>query len=176
MSLAVVALSLRGFQVLFAIVVLGVTATLLKGQVYGAPPATLSFTAFAGAVSLIGAFVGIAGNWMEMLRGIIIFAVDGVLTLINLAAGLLIAIKLKGPNCSDKSVENRYKLIEIDLLNEGTYKENGDTYYGVYDNDNIDDLNQRCTQNQADSAFLFLTAIVLIASILITWLRLKNHK
>jgi hypothetical protein len=89
MAIQVVSLALRGFQVLFAVIVIGVTADLIKGQVFGSAPASFGFTTFAGSVALIGAAVGIAANWIESLNGAITWGVDTFTAIVNLAAGVV---------------------------------------------------------------------------------------
>ncbi|KAF2741384.1 hypothetical protein EJ04DRAFT_571486 [Polyplosphaeria fusca] len=172
MAIGIANLAVRGFQVLFAIVVLGVTGTLISGQDTRLEkvPATYGFITFAGAVAMIGAAVGIAANWVEMLNGAITWGVDGVIALINLAAGVLIAYKLRGIDCGKTETEEEVKKkFYNNLLNAGEK----DDYFGVSSKGEIE---KRCRQAQADTAFLFLTVVILVAAILVTWFRMRNHK
>lgn len=82
-------LALRGFQLLFGIVVLGLSATLIAGHRWGGLPATLGFAAFVGAVIIIGSIIGIASKWVSMLEGKIGMLIDAVVALIATAGGIV---------------------------------------------------------------------------------------
>jgi hypothetical protein len=64
------------------------------------------------------------------------------------------------------------------LINGGTRgkKEYGyeNSYYFTFGDAGIKMIVGRCKKNQADSAFMFLTVIVLLASITMTYLRMKK--
>lgn len=93
------------------------------------------------------------------------------------------AIKLKGIKCqvSDNNGLTGQKMIANYLINGGTDgKDNYDQPFCYYCGHvqelekDIPILEGRCKKNQADSAFMFLTVIVLIASITMTYLRMKK--
>ncbi|PSN70296.1 hypothetical protein BS50DRAFT_585733 [Corynespora cassiicola Philippines] len=162
---------LRCAQALFAVVVIGLTATLIKGQVTNnSLPVVFGYAAFVGAASLVGAFVGIAGRFMDILQSIVGLGIDAFILLLNLAGGVIIAVKLIGLKCSDGSPESWDKMERNDLLNGGSATMDGVTQPGYYDGK----LNIRCKQNQADAAFMFLTAIVLIASVTSSYLHARR--
>lgn len=85
----IVNFAIRGFQALFAIIILGLSVDLVRGQKYGDLPATLGFAAFVGGVSIVAVVIGIASTWVEALQGIIGAGIDGVVAVINLAGGVV---------------------------------------------------------------------------------------
>lgn len=83
---------------------------------------------------------------------------------------MTIAVKLKGINCSHSDDEERFKMHSNPLLNGGCVDIKGAPFCGYDDGT----LNTRCKQNQADSAFMFLTVVILIAAVTMTLLHLKR--
>jgi hypothetical protein len=89
----IVNFALRGAQILFAVVVLGLSVDLIRGQKGdGSLPGTLGYAAFVGGVSLLGAFIGLASTWIDFLQGVIGATIDSFLIGINLAGGIVSAI------------------------------------------------------------------------------------
>lgn len=86
---AIITLALRGTQALFAVVVLGLSVGLITDHKTGSLPITLGYAAFVGGISLLGAFIGIAANWVELLQGIIGAGIDAFLTILNIAGGIV---------------------------------------------------------------------------------------
>lgn len=84
----VVAFAIRGVQALFAIVVFGLSTTLIKGHKVGSLPLTLGFVAFVGGVSFVAALLGIASHWIKVLQGKVGMVVDAVIVGLNLAGGI----------------------------------------------------------------------------------------
>jgi hypothetical protein len=87
----------------------------------------------------------------------------------------MIASKLQGKNCSDKSFKNRAgdgaypyigSLASIDILNRGCKQFSAATgpYWecgnSPFDDDRKDQPNVRCSQSRTDSVFMFLTVTV----------------
>jgi hypothetical protein len=91
---SIVNFALRGFQALFAIVVLGLSITLIRGHEWGSLPASLGFGAFVGGISLVAALIGLAATWVEFLGGLIGLVIDGVIALINIAGGVVCTLNL----------------------------------------------------------------------------------
>ncbi|KAF2275922.1 uncharacterized protein EI97DRAFT_433858 [Westerdykella ornata] len=170
MTSPVINFVLRGAQLLFAIVVLGLSVDLVRGHNYGSLPVTLGFAAFVGGVSVVGALLGLAATWVEALNSIIGAGIDIIVALINLAGGVLIAIKLKGADCSGTSDRNRFELNKISIINGGCEKEK--CWYATLGE--LGKLNERCRQNTADSAFMFLLVITLLASATVTFLHARK--
>jgi len=86
---AIITFALRGAQVLFSVVVLGLSVGLIMDHKTGGLPATLGYVAFVGGISLLGAFIGIAAHWVELLQGIIGAGIDAFLTVLNIAGGIV---------------------------------------------------------------------------------------
>lgn len=88
---------LRGLQMLFGIVVLGLSITLIKGQskrwddgrTAPAPPTILPLAAAIGAVSLAAAIFSLVIAWTNLLREYIEMAVDVVVILLNIVGGVV---------------------------------------------------------------------------------------
>jgi uncharacterized membrane protein len=94
---------LRGLQILFAIVVLGISATLVKthnsvadaerkaqnGATFSKAPAILSLFVAIGAFSLIAAVFNLCISWTEFLREYVEMFVDLVVILANAVGGMV---------------------------------------------------------------------------------------
>ena len=72
---------------LFAIIILGLTVTLMREHHIGSLPKTLGFAAFVAAVSVIGAIVGFASIWVSSLQGVIGLVIDAVVVIVNSIGG-----------------------------------------------------------------------------------------
>ncbi|KAH7078887.1 marvel domain-containing protein [Paraphoma chrysanthemicola] len=183
---------LRGFQILFAIV-LGLSVTLVKDHNdhggatdFPSAPAILPISTGIGAISLVAAVLSLAIAWTSFLREYIEMLVDVVIVMINIVGGTIIAIKLKGAKCADSSEENRFGkdrtypyaggLASIDLLNGGCMKQDGEGGCFNVAKGRWGKLNTRCMQSQADSVFMFHTVVVLFGTIALTFLRLKSDR
>lgn len=80
---------LRSFQALFAIVVIGLSVTLIRGHHWGNLPVVLGFSAFVGGLSFLTAIVGLAAAWFSFLEGTVGLIIDGVVAVINIAGGIV---------------------------------------------------------------------------------------
>jgi len=138
----------RAFQFLFAIIVLGLSATLAKGQVQGSVPATIGYGSFTGGLGFLAAAVGFAALFVGFLDGIISWALDGLAGVAFLAGGIAFAVGLRGTDCSDINTT-----VNNSLLN-GVCSDNN------CDGDSVGQIEQkiqsRCTSAKADAAFMFL--------------------
>lgn len=76
-------------QFLFAIVVLGVSVTLAKHQVYNSVPAATGYSAFTGGLGILAALVGFVALFASSLDGIVTWVLDGLASLAFLAGGLV---------------------------------------------------------------------------------------
>ncbi|KAF2440785.1 hypothetical protein P171DRAFT_395514 [Karstenula rhodostoma CBS 690.94] len=171
--------ALRGFQVLFAAVVLGLSVGMIKGQGPGLnSPISLRYTAFVGGVSFLTAIIGIAAEWISVLQGMVGLVIDALVTLLNIAGGVLLAIQIGVPKCSDASDENRLKLYHNHLFNGGCYKDLPKVADELQCWNGFDgregQLNARCKEAQADTVFLFFTVAILLVSATMTFLRTKK--
>ncbi|KAJ4984133.1 hypothetical protein SVAN01_10365 [Stagonosporopsis vannaccii] len=154
----------RGTQALFAVVVFGLSTTLIKGHKVGSLPSTLGFVAFVGGISFVAALLGVASHWIQVLQGKVGVLMDAVIAGLNVAGGILLAIKLKGVQCADNDCnetwdewDNCAKLISSDILCGGISKQD-DIEYCYWWKDNLKMVASRCKMSQADSVFMFLTA------------------
>ena len=77
-------------QLIFGAIVLGLSITLIKGQIFGSAPSQTDFSAFAGGWAMFVALLGIlATTIFGALEGIPILALDVLATLFLLAAGIV---------------------------------------------------------------------------------------
>jgi|SRR5690242_5788185 len=81
--------AIRGTQALFAIVVFGLSTTLIKGHKFGSLPSTLGFVAFVGGISFVTALLGIASHWVKILQGKAGMLIDVVIAGLNVAGGVV---------------------------------------------------------------------------------------
>jgi len=82
-------LILRICQLIFAVIVLGLSVKAAQWQWQGPVPATTAFSAFAGAFTLLVALVGIAAIWLSAIPSIIMSGIDGLAALLLLAGGIV---------------------------------------------------------------------------------------
>jgi hypothetical protein len=89
---------LRGFQMLFSIVVLGLSVTLVKTYAGGWPkqteerpsaPWTLSLATAIGALSLVAAVFSLVVAWTNLLREYIEMVVDVIVVVANMVGGVV---------------------------------------------------------------------------------------
>ncbi|KAI8938023.1 hypothetical protein NX059_005697 [Plenodomus lindquistii] len=168
---------LRGFQALFAIVVIGLSVTLIRGHHWGSLPWQLGFACFAGGLAFVAALIGLAGSFISLLEGMVGLIIDGVVAVINILGGIIMAVKLDGVKCENKgSVDNGIKIVENELFNGGT--RNGVTWveYQYQENEKkyVDVVLGHCREVQADTVFMFLTAVVFLVSGVLLFLRARK--
>lgn len=82
-------LIIRIFQLLFAIVVLGLSVHAANWQQIGSVPTTTAYCAFAGAFALLVTIVGFASIWVTAIPKIIMSGLDGLTALLLLAGGIV---------------------------------------------------------------------------------------
>ena len=85
----IVSLSLRAAEAVFGAVVLGLAITLIKGQGISKSPAATNYAAFVGGFTIVGALVGVAAVWVEVLQSVLGIAIDALVLLFNLAGGIV---------------------------------------------------------------------------------------
>jgi hypothetical protein len=86
---ALVNFALRGTQIIFAAIVTGLSIDLARGHHWGGLPVILGYVCFVGCVSLLAGFAGLAASWITILQGKIGLLMDGFITIVNLAGGLV---------------------------------------------------------------------------------------
>lgn len=160
----------RGVQLICAAVVLGLSISLIKGQVFDSV-AAINYAAFTGGWGMLAALIGIAAIFIEPLQGLIMAAVDGFATLFLLAGGIAIAVKLRNVSCSSNSERNQYKLCGNDLTSGGTIKDKQGNPRCALDDD---DMLSRCKKNSADAAFMIITAVVTIGTLAMALMAMKR--
>ncbi|KAF1958588.1 hypothetical protein CC80DRAFT_15101 [Byssothecium circinans] len=171
---AILNFPIRGAQIVFAVIVTGLSINLAHGHEWGSAPFVLGYVSFVGCITLLGALAGLAAMWVDFLQGVIGMALDGLILILNLAGGVVVAVKLDGVKCdkiTDGPSVNNGKLLRNGLINGGWKK---DTCYWCTQPDGVDVMLSRCKQNQADSAFMILTVIVLLVSLVLAFLRSKK--
>lgn len=82
-------LIIRIFQLLFAIVVLGLSVHAANWQQIGSVPTTTAYCAFAGAFALLVTIIGFASIWITAIPKIIMSGLDGLTALLLLAGGIV---------------------------------------------------------------------------------------
>ncbi|KAF1947347.1 hypothetical protein EJ02DRAFT_449925 [Clathrospora elynae] len=162
----------RGLQALFGIVVLGISVSLIRGHHWGGLPASLGFAASVGGVTILGAAIGVMAMFVSFLDGVVGLAIDGVIAIVNVAGGILLALKLSGVNCTEATQDNFEKLVGNTIINGGC-RAKGDCWY-FYNENNPETMISRCKSTQADDVFMFLTVAVLAVSGLLAFLRMKK--
>ncbi|KAK1057538.1 hypothetical protein LTR12_008689 [Friedmanniomyces endolithicus] len=155
----------RAFQLLCGAIVLGLSISAIKWQYFGSAPATTSYSAFAGAFSVLAALIGIATSFVEAIPEIIMVGVDGLAAVLLLAGGLAFAVGLKGVTCNND--ESTY---QSSLLNGGCQKSGGEDYCAVPSENTHAVLSGRCRTAEADSAFLFLGFLASLAAAVLCFL------
>ncbi|KAI9685175.1 MAG: hypothetical protein M1822_004762 [Bathelium mastoideum] len=145
-------LGARFFQILFAIIVLGISSTMAKWQTFGSAPATTVYGAFTGGFALLIGLVGAVSIFLEVIPAIIVAGADALAAVLTLAAGIAYAVTMRGVHCSD--VGTTYNNV---LLDGGSIKAKGGPLFGY---DSPVETIGRCRKAEADYAFMFLTFAV----------------
>ncbi|KAK4988441.1 hypothetical protein LTR50_003955 [Elasticomyces elasticus] len=160
---------LRFVQIAFAGIVLGLSISLARHQLIGPVPATTSYSAFAGAFAMLAALIGVAAIFVEVIQGLIMPIIDALAALLLLAAGIAIAVGLKGVSCTKP-----FTMIPNKLLNGGgCVTLDGDGGYGCAWKDN-NDLKGRCQKAEVDAVFVFLAFLVTLGLIGLAFLSRKR--
>ncbi|KAF2430239.1 hypothetical protein EJ08DRAFT_660972 [Tothia fuscella] len=169
MAFKIIPTTLRAFQLLFSIIVLGLSISLIKGQHVGGAPIRQGYSAFAGALGMVAAIYGLVVVFVESLAfgGIVSWAVDGFTSLALLAGGIIMALGLRGTKCGDQ-----YTLYKNELIAGGNVPWKSGTA-GYYHGDPAM-LKKRCTQNTAEVSFEFLACIFFV--ITLGWSMFNRNK
>lgn len=87
--MSIITLGLRGAQVVFAAIVLGLSVALVKGYGPGHAPSLLDYGAFCGGATFVVAIVGVATCFWDGIAGIIMLVLDGITCFFLLAGGIV---------------------------------------------------------------------------------------
>ncbi|KAI1803517.1 marvel domain-containing protein [Daldinia bambusicola] len=166
--LKLAALGVRGFLLLFSAVVLGLSVTLAKQQVEGAPPSETSFGSFCGAFGILVSLVGIAALFIDKVPAIVPMIADGLATALYLAGAIALTVALKPiPSCTGDDYESRIARFTNKLLTGGCQTVGGfDVCPGRPDENG---LKSRCQRVQADYVFEYLGFAFGVAIIALTF-------
>jgi hypothetical protein len=83
-------------QLIFSVVVLGLSVVLITQYGEGHAPSILDYGAFCGGAALVIAAVGIVAAFVEALQGTIMMILDGITTFF-LLAGAIVSSDLSFP-------------------------------------------------------------------------------
>ncbi|KAK4218641.1 marvel domain-containing protein [Rhypophila decipiens] len=180
--LSAVAIGLRGFQFLFSVVVLGLAATLISGQVVGNSPTTTRYSTFTGGFGLIVAAVGVAGLFISAIPELIVLGLDALAGVFFIAGGIAWAIGLKGVTCSlnGDSTNNEYiAALNNELINQGSIDTSEGKGYGVYKdttdiNVAIERLAGNCKKGLSDEVMQFILFAIAIGLIVLGYIRMRK--
>ncbi|KAG7008534.1 hypothetical protein G7Y79_00005g016750 [Physcia stellaris] len=143
----IIPLALRGAQIFFGILILGLSGHLVASQRYGGAPATTNYEVFVGILCLLVALIGLAASFVSAIGGIIMFVLDGLTCLFLFAGGVAFAARIP-INCGCSEAHSMCThLTHNNIVNGGV-----DGQHNVDQNVNRVD---RCRQAQADTAFIW---------------------
>ncbi|KAI9719547.1 MAG: hypothetical protein M1828_006176 [Chrysothrix sp. TS-e1954] len=172
----IVQLALRGIQIAFAAIVLGLSESLVHGQIFGNAPGTTHVCSFNGAWGLFVAFIGIAAAFIEKIPGLVMIILDGIAVIFWLAGSIAMAAKLGvhscDPNGDGQNIAkgaNAYTQ-NNEVIDAGTYSRNGRDYVR-----RTVDFEGRCRMAQADDAFLFFGLACFTASLVLDFLSSRGR-
>ncbi|GLI73773.1 hypothetical protein PoHVEF18_002002 [Penicillium ochrochloron] len=157
----------RFLQILFSIVVLVLSISLARQQKYGKVPSQTSYAAFTGALGIIASVIGIASLFVEKLRGVFTWVLDGVTGIALLAAGVAFSVALKGVDCNNTSTDG--PTWDNPLISGGCYEDKDNKWCadkGV--------VHSRCVRAEADAAFMFLAFLACIGVLIVSFLTRRN--
>ncbi|KAK3398849.1 marvel domain-containing protein [Sordaria brevicollis] len=179
MVLAGVSLGLRGLQILFGAVIVGLSAHFITSQRIGSAPTTTKYSVFTGAYGIIEGLFGIAALFASFIPDVVVLGADAVGALVLLAGGIAWAIGTRSVSCTD--IRKADKIVNNDLLNQGKQKYKGEWIYGIF-HDNPSEkeawsrLQDSCKRGLADEIFQFLGFAVLVGLVVVGWLRWRGGR
>jgi hypothetical protein len=179
----IVTLAIRVLSLIFAAVVLALSAVLIKDFGPGKGPALIGYGAFCGGAGLVIGAVGVIACFFDKLQGIIMLALDAFASFFLLAGGIVrppfpfyldhsltkvtqaFAVTIKVGSCTD--------ILYLNGHSNPFAPSQDKVFPGVGDNAEkyakaiLDDATYRCRMSQADTAIIwflfgtFLAALVL---------------
>ncbi|KAK3338549.1 marvel domain-containing protein [Neurospora tetraspora] len=177
--LAGLCLGLRGLQIVFGAVIIGLSASFITAQKVGSAATTTQYSVFTGAYGILEGFLGIAALFLSFIPDIVVLGADAIGALVLLAGGIAWAIGTRGVSCTDPT--KVMKILDNNLLNQGKRKYKGDWYYGILYGDPNEKtawsrLQSSCKKGLADEIFQFLAFAVLVVLVVVGWIRWRKGK
>lgn len=164
------------------VVVLGLSVTLLKGQVFGDTPTTTRYSVFLGAFGMVVALLGLLSLFVSAVPAVVPMALDAVAGILLLAGGIAWAVGLKGLECDEAHADAMYA---NGLLNEGCEaadKKGDSPYCGVWvgagnnAQQAFNRLNARCKYAMGDQIIQFILFGVCAVLLLLGFLIMRQGK
>ncbi|KAL8823542.1 MAG: hypothetical protein Q9191_005760 [Dirinaria sp. TL-2023a] len=156
-------MALRGLELAFSVIVLGLSANLVATQHFGGAPATTNYEVFVGIIGIVAALVGLAASFISALGGIVALALDGLTALFLFAGGIAFAARIP-TSCSCNQPHGLCThLTHNNIVNGGVVTNE----HAV--SDNVDRVG-RCRQAQADTAFIWFAWAAFCASAFFSFL------
>ncbi|KAL2054451.1 hypothetical protein ABVK25_005199 [Lepraria finkii] len=144
---AIINFVLRGLQIFFAVVILGLSGHLVASQSLGGAPSVTNYEVFLGIWLLVISFLGLAATKVDALAGIVGVALEGLSLLFAFAGGTAMAAKLGVHSCScSLDHQSCPYLVNNVVINGGRDKNGFDP--------NVNRV-MRCREAQADTAFIW---------------------
>ncbi|KAK8034953.1 acid phosphatase protein [Apiospora rasikravindrae] len=170
--LSIVAMAVRGLLLLSAAVVLGLSVSNAKYQVFGNPPPETSFGSFTGAFGVLVSLVGLAALFVDKIPTFFVMAADALASIFFLAGGIALTLAMKDvSSCTGGDKLGDYQRVTNKLLNGGCTDGGNDvTYCGISSSPHpFDELHGRCQRVQADYVFEFIAFIFGVVIIALGW-------
>ncbi|KAL7626494.1 hypothetical protein AAE478_003266 [Parahypoxylon ruwenzoriense] len=160
--LKIATLAVRAFLLLFGAVVLGLSVTLAKQQVVGAPPSETSFGSFCGAFGILISLIGLVAVFIDKIPVLVLMGADGLASALYLAGAIALTIALRPvSSCTATDDLNRYHRATNKLLTGGCQDVAGSTVCPNIGSES--ELSSRCQRVQADYVFEYLAFIFGVA-------------
>jgi len=171
----VITLFLRVAQLLFAAVVIALSAVLINGYGPGHNPSIIDYGAFCGGAGLIIAVVGIAAIFFDALQGIIVLALDAFAAFFLLAGGLAFAVTIKVGSCADQS-DDGYLARHLGTFAPSLNKYDNDNNANQEATDLTNDTISRCRMIQADTAFIWFLSGCFLVTVVLSFLNKSSKR
>ncbi|KAH8723894.1 marvel domain-containing protein [Phaeosphaeriaceae sp. PMI808] len=184
-------IALRGLQIIFAMGIINLSITLIKEHNAHANsgrsrfPITLPAVTAIGILSLVAAVSNFFTSWTNFLYEYMEMIVDAAIIMMNIVGGTVMTIRLQGKDCHRNSSSNRVRSVNFpnsgalgytDILNGGCANvKDISSCYSTTLNDRNEHLNACYMRNKTTCVLMFLTAVVVFISIVLTYLRRRSR-
>ncbi|KAK1721787.1 hypothetical protein BDP67DRAFT_539889 [Colletotrichum lupini] len=155
--LNLISMGVWALQGIMAIVVLGLSIDLVKGQKIGDAPTTTKYSTFTGGFGLAVAVLGLVAVFIDAIPALVVMAADAV-------SGVL----LLGGGIHWKAIGNN------DIINGGKFKQDGQWYLAPGMTESV--LLERCRKATANQAMQFVTFGFALTTIVLIFLVWKNGR